>query len=84
MIHDIQSAQILQEQDGHNIYVIIKTMCPSQWSHNGFVVIHVFCVNSKSCAQVHELPQSHCGDKLGGHVAYIFMEPQVYQVQDFI
>ena len=29
VIHDRQSAQISQKQDGRNIYVIMKTMCPS-------------------------------------------------------
>ena len=41
MIHDIQSAQIPQEQDGPNIYAIMKTMCPPGYHHNGFVATHV-------------------------------------------
>ena len=28
VIHNTQSAQISQKQDGHNVYVIMKTMCP--------------------------------------------------------
>ena len=40
MIHDTQSAQISQKQDGRNIYVIIKTMCPPGYHHNGFVATH--------------------------------------------
>ena len=32
----------------------MKTMCPPGYHHNG------------SCAQVHELPQSHCGDNREG------------------
>ena len=32
-----QSAQISQKQDGHNIYVIMKAMCPTSYCHNGFV-----------------------------------------------
>ena len=40
VIHDTQSAQISQKQDGHNIYVIMKTMCPPSYQHNGFVAIH--------------------------------------------
>ena len=40
MIHDTQSAQISQKQDGHNIYVIMKTMCPPGYHHNGFVATH--------------------------------------------
>ena len=35
-----QSAQISQKQDGYNIYVIIKTMCPFRYHHNGFVATH--------------------------------------------
>ena len=40
MIHDTQSAQISQKQDEHNIYVIMKTMCPPGYQHNGFVATH--------------------------------------------
>ena len=42
MIHDTQSAKISQKQDGRrNIYVIMKTMCPLGYHHNGFVPTHV-------------------------------------------
>ena len=34
-----QSAQIWQKQDGH-IYEIMKTMCPPNYHHNGFVATH--------------------------------------------
>ena len=81
MIHDTQSAQISQKQDECNIYIyeIMKTMCPPGYHHNGFVVTHalghmmyglcpsaqvVMC--TRSCAQVHQLPQSHCGDNREG------------------
>ena len=37
----------------------MKTMCPPGYHHNGFVATH-------ACAQVHELPQSHCGDNREG------------------
>ena len=40
MIHDTQSVQISQKQDGRNIYVIMKTMCPPGYHHNGFVETH--------------------------------------------
>ena len=75
MIHDTQSAQISQKQDERNIYVIMKTMCPPGYHHNGFVATHalghmmygyIMCINRTSCAQVHELPQSHCGDNREG------------------
>ena len=40
MIHDTQSAQTSQKQDGRNIYAIIKTMCPPGYHHSGFVATH--------------------------------------------
>ena len=40
MIHDTQSAEISQKQDERNIYVIMKTMCPPGYHHNGFVATH--------------------------------------------
>ena len=36
----------------------MKTMCPPGYHHNGFV--------QGACVQVHELPQSHCGDNREG------------------
>ena len=41
MILDTQSAQISQKEDERNIYVIMKTMCPPGYRHNGFVATHV-------------------------------------------
>ena len=68
MIHDTQSAQISQKQDERNIYVIMKTMCPPGYHHSGFVATHALghMMYGTSCAQVHELPQSHCGDNREG------------------
>ena len=50
----------------------MKTMCPPGYRHNGFLATHALgqmmyglyikCPNRTSCAQVHELLQSHCGD----------------------
>ena len=40
MIHDTQSVQISQKQDGHNIYVTMKTMCHPGHHCNGFVATH--------------------------------------------
>ena len=40
MIHDTQSAQISQKQDGRNTYAFMKTMCPPGYHHNGFVATH--------------------------------------------
>ena len=70
MIHDTQSAQISQKQDGRNIYAIIKTMCPPGYHHNGFVATHalghMMYGSHDAHAQVHELPLSHCGDNREG------------------
>ena len=41
MIHNTQSAQISQKQDGHNIYAIMKTMYHPDYHDNGFVAIDV-------------------------------------------
>ena len=53
------------------VYVIMKTMCPPGYHHNGFVTTHalghmMYGCNRTSCAQVHELSQSHCGDNREG------------------
>ena len=34
--------------------------------------MYIYHVNRTSCAQVHELPQSHCGDKREGRRAHCF------------
>ena len=46
------------------IYAIMKTMCPPGYHPNNFVATHTlgYMMNRTSCAQVHELPQSHRGD----------------------
>ena len=53
MICDTQSAQISHRLDERNIYAIMKIM------------ISAMC-NRTSCAQVHELPQTHYGDNREG------------------
>ena len=40
MIHDTQSAQILQKQNERNIYAIIKGISPPCYHHSGFVATH--------------------------------------------
>ena len=40
LIHDTQSPEISQKQDRHNIYAIMKTICPLGHHHNGFVATH--------------------------------------------
>ena len=44
----------------------MKTMCPPGYHHSGFVATHALGHNRTSRAQVHELPQSHCGDNREG------------------
>ena len=78
MIHDKQSAQISQKQDERNIYVIMKTMCPPGYHHNGFVETHALGHNRTSCAQVHELPQSHCGDNQEGTLFFMITDTHTH------
>ena len=69
MSHDTQqSAQISQKQDGRNIYAIMKTVRPPGYYHNGLVATHALgdMMSRTSCAQLHELPQSHCGNNREG------------------
>ena len=40
MIHDTQSAQILQKQNERNIYAIMKAISPPGYHHSGFVATH--------------------------------------------
>ena len=45
----------------------MKTMCPPSYHHSGFVATHALGhMMYSSCAQVHGLPQSHCGDNRDG------------------
>ena len=48
----------------------MKTMCPPGYHDNGFVATHalghLMYGTVHRCAQVHELPQSHCGDNREG------------------
>ena len=41
-------------------------MCPPGYYHNGFMATHALGNNLTSCVQVHEMPQSHCGDNQEG------------------
>ena len=43
----------------------MKTMYPPSYHHNSFVATHALG-HRTSCAQAHELPQSHCGDNREG------------------
>ena len=43
----------------------MKTMYPPGYHHNGFVATHALG-HMMYGAQVHELPQSHCGDNREG------------------
>ena len=53
------------------MYIYIKQCALPGYHDNGFVVnsctwAHDMCPNRTSCAQVHELPQSCCGDNREG------------------
>ena len=69
MIHDTY------KQDNRNTYAIMKTMCPPGYHHNGFAATHTLGhVMYGHAPQVHELPQSHCGDNREGTLfSYIYM-----------
>ena len=54
MIHDTQRAQISQKQDERNIYVIMKTMCPPGYHHNGFVATHALGHMMPKCMSCHK------------------------------
>ena len=41
----------------------MKTMCPPGYHHNGFAATHASCTCTH---ELHELPQSHCGDNQKG------------------
>ena len=62
MIHDTQSAQIPQKKDGPNIYVIMKTMCPRGYHHNGLMATHALGHMCMSChkAIVVITGRAHC------------------------
>ena len=67
MIHNTQSAQISQKQDKHNTYGIMKTMCPPGYHQNGFVATQALGHMIYGLfVQVHELPQSQCGNNREG------------------
>ena len=62
VIHLTQNVPIPQKQDERNIYAVMKIILPPGYHHNGFVAAHAVGNIMYSYAQVHELPQSHCGD----------------------
>ena len=66
-IHDMQSTQISQREDGHNINICNhENNVPSRLSQN-------VQYKRTSCAQVHELPQRCCGD------LFIYPSISIYQ-----
>ena len=65
-----ECSNLTESRDEHNIFVIMKKMCPSGYHHNGFVANHASCT---SCAQLYELPQSHCRDNQEGIYIYIYI-----------
>ena len=65
------------------IYENMKTMCPfrvsPQWlCGNSCTWAHdVWLMNRTSCAQVHELPQNHCGDNREGTL-FLWLHMHIY------
>ena len=54
MIHDTKNAQISQKQDEHIIYVIMKTICPPGYHHNGLVATHALFVTTERAHCFHD------------------------------
>ena len=73
MIHDTQSAQISQKQDERNIYVIMKTMCPPGYHHNGFVATHALGLT------VHHVPKC-----MSCHKAIVVITGRAHCFHDYI
>ena len=65
-----ECSNLTESRDEHNIFIIMKKTCPSGYHHNGFVANHASCT---SCAQLYELPQSHCRDNQEGTYIYIYL-----------
>ena len=83
MIHDTQSAQILQKQDEHNIFVIMKIMYSFGYHHNGFVATHalrhmMYVTCHISCAQFHGCQEPIVGITGRVHCFYDYTHRYVY------
>ena len=88
MIHNTQSAKISQNQDGRNIYAIMKIMCLHGYHHNGFVATHALrhMIYSLCVIYVHHVPKCMSCDKCfavitGRAYCYIYMIYKTNQVQ---
>ena len=67
VVSDPRHTECSNLTEERKLYAIMKTMCPPGYHHNGFVATHALeHMMYGSCAQVHELPQSHCGDNREG------------------
>lgn len=50
----------------------MKKMFPPGYQNNSSVPIHILGhMNRTSCAQVHGLQQSHCGNSQGKHIVFM-------------
>ena len=52
MIHNTQSSQISQKEDGRNTYAIMKTICSLGYHHNCLVATHTLGHMMYGCANV--------------------------------
>ena len=48
-------------------------MCPPDYNQNGFVATHT------SCAQMHELPQCHCGNTTSTKISLFYEETTCFE-----
>ena len=58
------------------IHIYMKTIFPPRYHHNGFVINHALGLDTWCmvlCAQVHELPQRHCGNDWRTHCFYNYI-----------
>ena len=69
----------------------MKIICPPIYDHNGFVTIHALghmIMYGISCAQVHELSQSHGDDSQRAHCfhdcIYIYIYICIYLIYIYI
>ena len=48
-----------------------------------YIYIYIYIYHT-SCAQVHELPQSHCGDNRGEHIVFMITYIYIYNIYTYI
>ena len=74
-----ECSQISQKQDERNIYVIMKTMCPPGYHHNGFVATHALVHWYQQCGTVHHVPKC-----MSCHKAIVVITGRAHCFHDYI